>query len=313
MVEEEEVKAFVLEGDYGGCEQVNCYIHGGEGSAQEAAAAIGFAVYRTKEMAELISYMRDINDRAAEGEDLRFYGSDMQRIAYSFLFLNDSCEELGIEVKALEDLIDGEEWNSVVDISTRIEILNEVKLELTNHNATDQAIHYADMLIQNCEIQLVSSNETSPYRDQLMAENVQWILRQEQRLGHNRIFVSGHNAHVAKWGSFDSMGKLLYKEYNQAYYVIGTGFYRTQCNLPIRNSKKRSNQVFYSHDPLAKAAKLAGIDLCWLDFSIIPKDSNLFKVSSDYNYMGTLGRKLFYLDASAPAKLSDFSTTICAI
>ena len=51
-----------LEGDYGGCEQVNRYIHGGEGTAQEAAAAIGFSIYRTEEMAELISYMRQYNE-----------------------------------------------------------------------------------------------------------------------------------------------------------------------------------------------------------------------------------------------------------
>ena len=54
MVKNNGVRAFALEGDYGGCEQVNRYIHGGEGTAQEAAAAIGFSIYRTEEMAELI-------------------------------------------------------------------------------------------------------------------------------------------------------------------------------------------------------------------------------------------------------------------
>ena len=54
MVKNNGVRVFALEGDYGGCEQVNRYIHGGEGTAQEAAAAIGFSIYRTEEMAELI-------------------------------------------------------------------------------------------------------------------------------------------------------------------------------------------------------------------------------------------------------------------
>ena len=72
MVKNNGVRAFALEGDYGGCEQVNRYIHGGEGTAQEAAAAIGFSIYRTEEMAELISYMRQYNESALEGEDLRF-------------------------------------------------------------------------------------------------------------------------------------------------------------------------------------------------------------------------------------------------
>lgn len=74
----------MLEGDYGGSKQVNRYIHGGEGSSKEVAAAIGFAIYRTDEIAELISYMRQYNESAPEGEDLRFYGSDMQRTFYSF-------------------------------------------------------------------------------------------------------------------------------------------------------------------------------------------------------------------------------------
>ena len=50
MVEQYGVRAFAFEGDYGGCEVVNRYIHGGEGTAKEAAAAIGFAIYRTGEI-----------------------------------------------------------------------------------------------------------------------------------------------------------------------------------------------------------------------------------------------------------------------
>ena len=94
LVKKNGVRAFALEGDYGGCEQVNRYIHGGEGTAQEAAAAIGFSIYRTEEMAELISYMRQYNESALEGEDLRFYGFDMQRLSYSMRFLEEVCKEL---------------------------------------------------------------------------------------------------------------------------------------------------------------------------------------------------------------------------
>jgi len=41
-------------------------------------------------MAELISYMRQYNESALEGEDLRFYGFDMQRISYSMRFVGPS-------------------------------------------------------------------------------------------------------------------------------------------------------------------------------------------------------------------------------
>lgn len=292
MVENYGVRAFALEGDYGGCEQVNRYIHGGEGSAEEAAAAIGFAIYRTEEMAELISYMRQYNDNAAEGEELRFYGFDMQRYSYSFDFLVEACKGLGVDAKSLKNLIGGENWSSEDDYSTRMEIITQVKSELKEKKNSAQAIHFAEMLLQYCEFQIAAStdvNASSDLRDQLMAENVQWILQQEQQLGCERIFVSGHNGHVAKWGSFDSMGKLLSNEKDHGYYVIGTDFYKTRCNMPTGSSDKRTNQVFYSHDPLAKTAKMAGFDRCWLNFASIPEKSELAGLISQYTFMGNLG------------------------
>ena len=59
MVEKYGVRAFALEGDFGSCEAVNRYIHGADGSADEAAASIGFTIYRTREMADLIEWMRN--------------------------------------------------------------------------------------------------------------------------------------------------------------------------------------------------------------------------------------------------------------
>ena len=289
MVEEYDVRAFALEGDYGGCEQVNQYIHGGEGTAQEAAAAIGFAIYRTDEMAELISYMREYNESALEGEDIRFYGFDMQRISYSFQFLLEGCMKFKIDTTSLEELVEGDNLNPTYDFSTQVEVLTQVKSELRNSGASEKMIHYADMLLQYCELQSISTLDGSVLRDKFMAENVQWIFQQEQQNGHERIFVTGHNSHVAKWGSYDSMGKILSKEAENGYYVIGTDFYRTRCNMPARSSVKRTYQVFYSHDPLAKAAKLAGYDICWLDFAKISENSELGRQIYEYTYMGTLG------------------------
>lgn len=301
MVENYGVRAFALEGDFGGCEQVNRYIHGGEGTAQEAAAAIGFAIYRTQEMAELVSYLREYNDNAPAGEDLRFYGFDMQRPAYSFQALLDACGELGVDTTKLKPLMDGETWSSAHDIPTRIEILTQVKTELAGKQNTAQAVHFAAVLLQSCELAAIgtdggaATDQSSAVRDRFMAENIQWILQQEQRNGRERIFVSGHNSHVAKWGSYDSMGKLLATEIGSGYYAIGTDFYKTRCNMPAGSSAKRTNQVFYSHDPLAKAAKMAGLELCWLDFAKIPQDTALGELLSQYTYMGTLGESYSFL------------------
>ena len=177
MVENYGVRAFALEGDYGGCEQVNRYIHGGEGTAQEAAAAIGFAIYRTEEMAELISYMRQYNDSVSDDLKLRFYGFDMQRYTYSFQFLNEACKKQGIDTKMLQELIEGEDWNSEFDYPTRIKIITQIKNELESKKDATQAIHFADMLLQYCELQATTDTDGSALRDKFMAENVQWILQ----------------------------------------------------------------------------------------------------------------------------------------
>ena len=293
MVENEGVRAFAIEGDFGGCERVNRFIHGGEGTANEAAAAIGFKIYQTDEIAKLIEYMREYNENAADGEDLRFYGFDMQRLESSFGLVMNVCRANGLDTAKLEALIDGENWNEAYDDTAIADIIIEIKTQLENKPCTEQAVHGADMLLQQLKLnaQLADDpNAAIDLRDAFMAENVQWILRQEQSLGKEKIFISGHNSHVAKWGSYDAMGKLLEDRLGNDYYVIGTDFYKTKCNLPTP-SGKRTNQVFYSHDPLAKAAKEAGFQMCWLDFSQIPDDSELGNQVREYSFMGNLGEQ----------------------
>ena len=279
LVEKNGVRAFALEGDFGGCEQVNRYIHGGEGTARQAAAAIGFQIYKTDEMAELIEWMRQYNANAAEGEDLRFYGFDMQRPKNSLELLKEACEQNGMDAAALEGL-------SEIEDAALIESL---KAQLQTKENTQMAVHAADMLLNGLQLKnTTDSNAAIDLRDELMAQNVQWILQQEQALGKEKLFITGHNGHVAKWGSYNAMGKLLQTSLGDGYYVIGTDFYKTKCNLPTP-SGKRTKQVFYSHDPLAKAAKEAGLAICWLDFAQIPQDSELGSQVREYTFLGNLG------------------------
>ena len=106
LVEQYGVRAFGLEWDFGGCEAVNRYIHGGEGTAGEALAAIGFAIYRTGEMENLVEWMRSYNAAAPEGGDLRFYGFDMEQYASSCRYLLEAMEEAGMDTAGLEAI-----WN----------------------------------------------------------------------------------------------------------------------------------------------------------------------------------------------------------
>lgn len=313
LVEKEGVRAFVLEGDFGGCEYVNRYIHGGEGTAEEAAAAIGFAIYRTDEMAELISYMREYNENAGEGDDLRFYGIDMQRYAYNYRYLTEAVNALGLDASELELIWNGEDIDSQYSAEQRAGILTEIQEELAGIEGEEAAMaeHFAEILLQNIELEKIFDFSGVEYtginytvlRDKQMAENTMWVLRMEEQRGNKCIFVSGHNGHVERVGNYGSddnkeMGNLLADELGKEYFVIGTDFYRSSCNLPKGESGERMKHTFYSYDPLAKAAKKIGVDMCWLDFSKIPEDSSLREQIAGTIYMGSLGEgyNAFYMN-----------------
>ena len=257
LVEDCGVRAFALEGDYGGCEQVNRYIHGGEGTAERAAAAIGFAIYRTNEMTELISYLREYNKTASAGEDIRFYGFDMQRVSHTFRLLTEACAEYQIDMMGLGEPAEGEPLSDA-----QAEALKQIKEELKTGGAPEKALHCADMLLQYYELQSGLTADGGALRDRFMAENAEWILRQEQQNGRERIFVTGHNSHIAKWGSYDSMGKILSEEAENGYYAIGTDFYRTRCNMPAGSSAGRTDQVFYSTPWRKRQGKPGTISAC---------------------------------------------------
>ena len=290
LVERYGVRAFALEGDCGGCEAVNRYIHGGPGTAEDAAASIGFTIYRTDEMVELIEWMHDYNETAAPGDDLRFYGFDMQQGAFTFAYLVEACQSLDVSTGALHALSDGEDWSEFFDWDGRIEVISKVRQDLIDAGATPEQIHLADVLLQHCAFYQAMETESSAdsvlRRDAMMVENIHWIVEQEEARGHDTVFVSAHNGHVAKT-SYESMGNLLVQDFGNAYYVIGTDFFHTTCNMHFMGH--RFNCSFYSYDPLAKAAEQAGVGTCWLDLPQIPEDTQLGLTCRSYVYMGSLG------------------------
>ena len=295
LVERYGVRAFALEGDAGGCEAVNRYIHGGEGTAADAAAAIGFAIYRTQEMENLIEWMRNYNETAAAGDDLRFCGFDMQRITYNYQYLLEAARADGADTARLEAIWNREENDFAAGYTSDdcADVLTAVRNALPSDDA--QGIHFADILLQNISLG-ASLDDTAAYaalRDKLMAENTMWILEQERARGHERIFVSGHNGHIEQSGTYGPedkvMGNLLADALGDGYFAIGTDFYKTTCNLPKGSGGKRLTHTFYSHDPLAKASEKCGFDMSYLDFSRIDDGSPLFRQTEDYTWMGSLG------------------------
>ena len=61
LVKNENVRVFVLEGDFGGGQQVNQFILTGKGTAEEAVNALDYSIYKTEQMMDLVQWMHDYN------------------------------------------------------------------------------------------------------------------------------------------------------------------------------------------------------------------------------------------------------------
>ena len=106
LTEEYGMRSFALEADFGEAAGVDEYIKGGAGTAAEALNGLSFTIYHTREMEQLIEWMRAYNDGAAVGEKLSFYGFDMQNPDADLRLLSGFCAENGVldELSAAEKL-----------------------------------------------------------------------------------------------------------------------------------------------------------------------------------------------------------------
>ena len=285
MVEKRGFTAFALEADYGECAEINRYIQGGEGSAEEMVQKFAFPIYHTKEMAELISWMREWNASAPEEKKVRFYGFDMQDPEGSYAFLKEyslshklTSEE---EFSKNLDCIKGENFSlnekNAGEVIAFLDSLKE-KAEKNPEEAQQETGNTADeqegidkqAFKENLDFLMelntvrqaaetwLSKEDSSVLRDRDMEENVKKILEIEQKIGSGKIVISAHDGHIQKENPiYNSMGVLLTKDFGEAYYAIGTDMWKVTDNIKVIGEAKRTVQRFVSIDPLAAQARFA--------------------------------------------------------
>ena len=267
MVEKRGFTAFALEADYGECAEINRFIQGGEGSAEEMVQKFAFPIYHTKEMAELISWMREWNESAPEEKKVRFYGFDMQDPEGSYAFLKEyslshnlTSEE---EFSKNLDCIKGENF-SLNEKNARevIAFLDSLK-EKAEKSPEEENKDKQDFLMELNTVRQaaetwLSKEDSSVLRDRDMEENVKKILEIEQKIGSGKLVISAHDGHIQKENPiYNSMGVLLTKDFGEAYYAIGTDVWKVTDNIKVLGEAKRTVQSFVSIDPLAAQARFA--------------------------------------------------------
>lgn len=316
-------RTFVIEGDFGSALKVDDYIHGGEGTAKEAAAWIGFRIYRTEEMEALIEWMRAYNETAGEGADLHFYGMDMQwadnskdyvfrvleqvspdssaKYREALAFLNDdemydiSAEAFGQGLSVAEGLIQ------------EVDSAEESIVEIFGNETFAFARECARSIYNCCDIRK-SDREYNTVRDSHMAEKVQWFMEHGDG---SVIFINGHNGHIGKVNSasYDCLGSLLAQQLGDGYFAIGTDAEITSFNSQTDDGFEELRVE--NQNALTELAAGTEQGFYYIDFGTAAADSGWNRVLSEKQRMTSLNvavvtaMKAFYTIQAIPGDMFD--------
>lgn len=304
LVNTSKVRSFALEADWGEGMAINNYIHGGNGNVNELVKSLSFSIYHTQEIADLIQWMMEYNDRASENEKLNFYGFDMQDPDKDLGFIVDFCKKNDIlpDVDLEHSLLPITKENS----SRSLDTLNKISSIITEKYSTKaeqakaapylQAVNVFIQSIEYYEAMISDPMKSFTLRDEFMAKNVQWIQEYEENRGNSQILISAHNGHI----SFSlplhvNMGHKLKEEYKDGYFAIGSDFYNTSVNVPdLNNNRTRTIADFCSSDILAYQAKYHN-NKYLLQFSdTAGKDDKISSLINSPLNMGSLGEEYYF-------------------
>jgi erythromycin esterase len=291
---------FLIEGDFGGALKVEQYIHGGSGTAEEAVSEIGFAIYRTQELADLVDWMRNYNETAPAGEDLHFYGMDMQRYdnnkEYLFTVLDHGAPDLSEQYKVAFALLTDENRLSLdsaalkqseSDVLALLEEMDKQKEQIVSRvgeDAYDFARECANS-IGKCSKLLESNANYNTLRDSYMAEKVKWFVEHSDG---NMLFINGHNGHIGKVSAYGytCLGDLLTQEYGNDYFSIGTDAINIRFNSQ-QNDGFAVMEVKNTNN-LTMITDVIDSNYYYLDFAAVSDDDEWQSIISEKQKMTTL-------------------------
>lgn len=331
LVEKEDIRTFVIEGDFGGAQVVDTYIAGDGGTAEEAINALDFDIYKTEQMLNLIEWMHDYNESVDIGEKVRFYGNDMQRydeskaslLAYFELVDHEAAQNYEEKLKAatndkLYDLTEAELKNiaeSIVDIKDDLEKNEDKYIETLSESMYETALQHANVLGQRIDLSL-HEDEYANKRDQYLAENLEWIKDFVEPQGHDKVFVTGHNGHIEKTSAafgYKSMGDYLDETFGDSYFAIGTESARNTF-LADNGDGERETFSVKNNSLLTKAFGNVDADRFYVDFEQAETNEDIDDIISSKQKMTNIGddfrswykiSKFFYTNKMVPNEAYD--------
>lgn len=301
-------RAFALEGDFGGGQVVNGYVLNGAGSAEDAVRAIGFAVYRTQEMVDLVEWIRQYNQAAVPDQRVYFYGYDMQRYDNNIKGLLAFMQQVDPEkVEPYRAALAGLNDQTVFDqqrekVQAGLKAIEGIRADMQREKeryiaastkpAFDLADQFAASIEENATLRSGSDNNYSQLRDQYMAKKIQWILNYEKSQGRGKVLIAGHNGHIEKSAAaaqYRSMGSWLNETYGEQYFAIGTEFLESTFTCKEQSSQARKQFSVKNESSLNRAFGATGMDTAYLDIRSAQESAALKPLLTSKQPMSNIG------------------------
>ena len=275
------------------CNYINDYVLYGKGNLDTAAVIHDFYVYQVSEVKNMIKWIREYNETAADDEKLKFYGFDLtvQDVVWKELiqFYSVVNKEKIAGVRTLMEVTNSAwEMRSKAIKNRKKEIkviqffkesldkmrtiLNDVILNQGKYiHLADQEVYQRNLINIKLQVQVLESytqrgSLEGQSRDYYMAENILYRLNHEN--AHTKAIIWAHNGHISKFPE-SNMGFHLSKVFGDKYYAFGFEFYsgtiRTRNqdnsnileNMAIRNPPNESLPWYYNR---------VNLDSFFLDF-----------------------------------------------
>lgn len=299
LIRDNGVSAICFEMGYGEGVLINDYVRGNSDmTIEELFSHIAFPFYHTEEMTALIEWVREYNAASCDGY-IEFYGFDIQTPEDDIYVVNEYIKKHNIA--PISEQVNAYLLNEFDFKDEKMEgvfaALETYKVELSKATYDEyENIGRIRMCIDNVylakELATISSGDAvgyGTYRDIAMAKNVEAIY---QYVGYP-IMITGHNGHIGYAGSFvKTMGSYLKEDMGEAYFAIGTDYFKTTAN--IRSDKERKNHTSYSGDKLAYQAKELGT--YYLRFSDVAADEEINSIVTGKMPTGSLGEGFGFLN-----------------
>ncbi|MBJ2175760.1 erythromycin esterase family protein [Aureibaculum sp. A20] len=316
LVKTQGLKTFIMEESYQAESGINEWISGGKGDIKTIAKNFNIGFWYTKEIVNLLRWMRNYNLNKAKENQIRFYGMDIQigknisqeirefvnthkiTIDEKLLMIADSCSIKKIDY-------------SKSDIWWQIQLpkLNKLKKQILNSQIKDEdykpVIRSLDYLINYTQYASKIKTkypENTEFRDLQMFENVKWIVENESKNG--KAFIWAHNEHINKkemyytGSDIINLGRHLKDHYKDNYYSVGFDFGIGNINGFIIDKKKGNHWKTYNIEKpfkrtYAKTLMSINKDIYFIDLqkAIESDSSNFFSEKNKHLLIGGGGYK----------------------